>query len=113
MARTENVAHFLLILSKAMVSAAIVFVQHDRKSKLSAFRRGDQLHFTSEGLHLPDATRINDLNFRLAGEEGGDADVAQSGSRDDIMGAEFVLSHHRIEGLRLLCALPQVPGEAW
>jgi hypothetical protein len=51
MARTENAAHFLLILSKAMVSAAIVFVQHGRKSKLSAFHRGDQLHFTSEGLN--------------------------------------------------------------
>jgi hypothetical protein len=85
MARIENAAHFLLILSKAMVSAAIVFVQHDRKSQLSAFHRGDQLHFTSEGLNLPDATRINDLNFRLAGEEGGDADVAQSSSREDML----------------------------
>jgi hypothetical protein len=83
MARIENAAHCLLILSKAMVSAAIVFVQHDRKSQ--AFHRGDQLHFTSEGLNLPDATRINDLNFRLAGEEGGDADVAQSSSREDML----------------------------
>src|SRR5262249_23660946 len=44
--------------------------------------------------------------------KGGDADVAQSGSHDDVVRAEFVLSHRRIEGIRLLCALPQIPGEA-
>ena len=38
------------------------------------------MHFTSEWLHFPDAARINDLDLRFAGEEGGDADVAQSGT---------------------------------
>jgi hypothetical protein len=41
---------------------------------------------------------MNDPDFRLAGEEGGDADVAQSGSHDDIARAEFMLSDRRIEG---------------
>lgn len=63
------------------------------------------------GIRQGDPGWVDDLDFGFPRDECRDADVVERGFQRDVVRTELPQCHHRIQGISLLCGMPQVLGE--